>query len=98
MQGERPVNMRDKRDLTRKKNKKIIMTITRKLDRKKVRIFSELYYDFDSKKLWITHENSPFFLSELYYQGTAGNGRQGRENERLKDWGVFRNFIIMEHR
>ncbi|WP_294407460.1 hypothetical protein [uncultured Clostridium sp.] len=90
--------MRDKGDLIRKENRRIIRKITGELGRKNIRIFSELYYDFDSKNLWITHENSPFFLSELYYQGTAGNGRQGRENERLKDWGVFRNFIIMEHR
>ena len=90
--------MRTKRELMSEKNNRIIRKITRKLDRKKIRIFSELYYDFDSKNLWITRENSPFFLSELYYQGTAGNRRQGRENERLKDWGVFRNFIIMKHR
>jgi hypothetical protein len=65
--------MRDKRAFYIKRNSRIIKKITGKLDRKKIRIFSELYYDFDSKNLWITHENSPFFLSELYYQETDGN-------------------------
>ncbi|MDB2151413.1 hypothetical protein [Clostridium butyricum] len=65
--------MMDKRDLSRKKNKKIIIIRTGKLGRKNVRSFSELYYDLNSKNLWITHENSCFFLSELYYQETAGN-------------------------
>ncbi|WP_294403286.1 hypothetical protein [uncultured Clostridium sp.] len=89
--------MRDKRDFYGKKNRRISRKITGEFNRKKARIFSELYYDFDSKNLWITRENSPFFRSELYYQGVAGNGVRVRRNGKLKGWGVFLNFIIIEH-
>ena len=50
-QGEIPVSMGNKKDLTRKKNRIKYRKITRKFNRKKVRIFSELYYDFNLKNL-----------------------------------------------